>query len=73
MGRLVAPLVAANPTLSQGANVSEKHAVIDRLDQYILKAIDENWGGLQILQLCEARAWVISPVQSHSSSSGAST
>jgi hypothetical protein len=43
----------------------DQETVVRRLNELIIKAIDEGLGTHQILDLCEARAWVLSPEQSH--------
>jgi hypothetical protein len=40
-------------------------SVVNRINEQIVKAIDEGLGTHQILELCEARAWLLSPEQPH--------
>ena len=58
----------SRPTNGRAAVTSslpDQETVVHRLNEQILKAIDEGLGAHQILELCEARAWVLSPDQPH--------
>jgi hypothetical protein len=43
----------------------DQETVVRRLNEQIIRAMDEGLGTHQILELCEARAWVLSPDQPH--------
>ena len=45
----------------------DQDTVVRRLNEQILKALDEGLGTHQILELCEARAWILAPEQPHGS------
>ena len=60
----------APPVNGKAASVStppDLDTVVNRLNEQIIRALDEGLGTHQILELCEARAWVLSPEQHHGS------
>lgn len=55
-----------HPGAGQPAHTApDLNAIVNRLNVEIMKAMDAGLGTRQILELCEARAWVISPEQPH--------
>jgi hypothetical protein len=58
---------AVNGQVALHSSPPDQETVIARLNEQIIRAIDEGLGAHQILELCEARAWVLSPGQPHGS------
>jgi hypothetical protein len=54
-----------NGQSAPASSVPDEDMVVNRLNEQIIKAIVEGQGSRQILELCEARAWVLSPQQPH--------
>ena len=45
-------------------------AAVEAIENKIVEATNADWSSEMILQLAEARAWLLAPAQPHGSSSG---